>query len=154
MVKMPSYFKENGYTAPKDPANGPFQYAFNTDKTAFDYWKEHPEIGANFNTFMAGKRASRPTWAQWWPVESLIFRSQELDPSKALLVDVGGSRGHDVQGFKNKFPNRGRLILEDLPQVIDDIKELDSDIERVKYDFFTPQPIIGLSLFSETRYSY
>jgi len=61
-----------------------------------------------------------------------------------LLVDVAGGRGHDIQAFKKAFPNKkGRLVLEDLPAVIDDISELDEGIERVKYDFFTPQPIKG-----------
>ncbi|KAF2261350.1 sterigmatocystin 8-O-methyltransferase [Lojkania enalia] len=147
MIKMPSYFKTNGYSTPKDPSNGPFQFAFNTNKNAFDYWHQNPSVAANFNTFMKGKRASRPSWADWWPVESLIFRAMELDTNRCLLVDVGGGRGHDVQSFKDKFPNRGRLVVEDLPAVIDDIKELDNDIERVKYDFFTPQPVEGARIY-------
>lgn len=144
MVKMPSYLKANGYITPSDPANGPFQFAFGTNKTAFEYWRdEAPALVTNFNTFMKGKRASRPSWSEWWPLESQIFEKTELDPHGVLLVDVGGNRGHDIQIFKDRFPNRGRLVLEDLPAVIQDIKKLDEDIERVEYDFFTPQPVRG-----------
>lgn len=38
---------------------------------------------------------------------------------------------------------RGKLALQDLPFVIDDISDLDGKIERVKHDFMTPQPIHG-----------
>jgi hypothetical protein len=34
-------------------------------------------------------------------------------------------------------------VLQDLPPIIDDIKELHPDIVKVKYDFFTSQPIKG-----------
>lgn len=140
---MPSYFKKNGYSTPQNPSNGPFQYAFNTDKNAFDYWQGIPEVAANFNTFMSGKRGTRPSWSEWYPVETQVLDGVELDPKKVLLVDVGGGRGHDVQCFMNNFPGEGRLAVEDLPSVIEDIKDLDEGIERVKYDFFTPQPIKG-----------
>jgi hypothetical protein len=144
MVKMPEYLKKIGYQTPTDPANGPFQYAFDTEKSAFDYWNDKPEIIANFNTFMKGKRASRPSWAEWWPVDSLLLQPGDLDSEKVLVVDVGGGRGHDIEGFRNMFPNRGRLVLEDQPSVIADIQELHPDIERVGHNFFTPQPIIGM----------
>lgn len=100
----------------------------------------------NFNLAMAGIRGSRPSWIEWWPVETRILR-EDINESAPLLVDIAGGRGHDVQAFHRKFPNhKGKLVLEDLPRVIDDIKELDSEIERVKYDLFTPQPIHGKRL--------
>jgi hypothetical protein len=37
----------------------------------------------------------------------------------------------------------GRLVLEDLPVVIDAIKELDPKIERMNHDFHTEQPVKG-----------
>lgn len=144
MAKMPSFFKENGYRQPEDPLKGALQYAFNTDKEAFDYWHKMPHVLDNFNTFMTGNRGSRPSWVEWWPVESQVFSGLDLEENGVLLVDIAGGRGHDVQAFKNRFPKQpGRLAVEDLPAVIDDIKELDAGIERVKYDFFTPQPIEG-----------
>ena len=64
--------------------------------------------------------------------------------SDALFVDITGGRGHEVSQLKAKFPDApGRFILEDLPVVIDDIKELDTSIERIKYDFFVSQPVKG-----------
>lgn len=143
MSKMPAFFKNTRYSQPEDPTKGALQHAFGTDKEAFDFWHQFPEILDNFNTFMTGNRGSRPAWIEWWPVEERIFKGVRLDDSCPVLVDVAGGRGHDVEAFKNKFPNTGRLVVEDLPLVIDDIKDLDVEIERVKYDFFTLQPIHG-----------
>jgi hypothetical protein len=97
---------------------------------------------------MTGIRGSRPSWIEWWPIEERIFDPNvELDDSSPLLVDIAGGRGHDIQAFGRKFSDtNGRLILEDLPAVIDDIKQLDERIVRVKHDFFTPQPIKGMCI--------
>jgi hypothetical protein len=36
------------------------------------------------------------------------------------MVDVAGGRGHDLKKFRAKFPHApGRLIVEDLPQVLE-----------------------------------
>ena len=60
-----------------------------------------------------------------------------------LMVDVGGGRGHDLLELaKRKGPEHGRLILQDLPEVIADAPELEL-VESMGYDFFTPQPVKG-----------
>jgi hypothetical protein len=38
---------------------------------------------------------------------------------------------------------KGRVILQDLPKVIEDISEPLPGVEKMGYDFFTPQPIKG-----------
>ncbi|KAL1603442.1 hypothetical protein SLS60_005029 [Paraconiothyrium brasiliense] len=144
-VKMPAYFKKTAYSQPEDPRDGLFQYSFGTDKEIFEFWSSQPDVIDNFNTCMTGIRGSRPSWIEWWPVEQRIL-NEDLrdDPSEVLLVDVAGGRGHDVQAFGRKFEAcKGRLVLEDLPAIIGDIKQLDERVERVEYDFFTPQTIIA-----------
>jgi hypothetical protein len=75
-------------------------------------------------------------------LQKSVFGS--VDPSKPLLVDIGGGLGHDLAAFHARFPSlSGRLILQDLPAVINDIEELSPSIERTVYDFFTPQPVKG-----------
>lgn len=92
---------------------------------------------------MEGSRDDTLHWADWFPVQEQILDGASAD--RPLLVDVGGGRGHDIAGFKQKFPcGSGRLVLEDLPSVIEDIKLLDSDIQRIKHSFFDPQPVKGL----------
>jgi hypothetical protein len=55
------------------------------------------------------------------------------------MINIDGSRGHGLKGLRNKFPKvEDKFVLPDLQLVIDGIEELHGDIERMKYDFFTP----------------
>lgn len=96
---------------------------------------------------MSAYRQGRPSWMDpdFFPVEELLIKGASLDPDAVFLVDIGGNIGHDIAEFHQKHPDvPGRLILQDLPPVIEQIEELGSKIERMPYDFFTPQPIIGM----------
>ena len=147
MVKMPEYFKVNGYRCPTHPEDGPFQYAFQTREGAFQHWHKQPSVLDEFNTFMQGVRGSRPSWVEWFPIHNRILAG--ADGSGVLLTDVGGGRGHDVEAFRKRFPDaKGELVLQDLPAVINDIKILDDSIQRQEYDFFSPQTIQGISPIS------
>lgn len=80
-------------------------------------------------------------WFEFFPTES---RFSDTSANAPLLVDVGGGLGHGIAVFHAKFPALpGKLILQDLPAAIEDIKVLTPAIERMKYDFFTPQPVKG-----------
>jgi hypothetical protein len=80
----------------------------------------------------------------FFPVQEKLIDGFEKSVDSALLVDIGGSFGHDIGEFCRKFPDApGRLILQDLPVVIDQINSLDNKIERMKYDFYTEQPVKG-----------
>lgn len=92
---------------------------------------------------MEGGRDDTSHWADWFPVQEQIIDGWSAD--RPLLVDIGGGRGHDIEGFKQRFPiGAGKLVLEDLSSVVEDIQELDSGIQRIKHSFFEPQPIKGL----------
>ena len=69
---------------------------------------------------------------------------QHTNPQRPLLVGIGGGLGHDISAPRARYPDLpGCLILQDLPRVIDQIKELGPGIEVMGYDFFTPQPVKG-----------
>ena len=53
--------------------------------------------------------------------------------------------GHELANFHKAHPDvPGRLILQDLPIVLDKVRDNPSqDIELMNYDFFTPQPVKG-----------
>jgi hypothetical protein len=140
-AKTPRYMKEAGHRCPTDPANGLIQYAFQTKLEMFDLLNSMPEILQAFNTFMGSTMGARKYWVDWYPVEENLL--QNTSESTALIVDVGGGKGHDLQAFHQKHPKTGRLVLQDLPQAIDNVEDLDSTIEREIYDFFTDQPIRG-----------
>jgi hypothetical protein len=79
-------------------------------------------------------------WFDFFPVEEKL---RVESPSAPLLVDVGGGLGHDLIALRQHHPNLpGKLILQDIPVVIDSIQEpLPGDIQAMKHDFFASQPV-------------
>ena len=140
-VHMPTFLSHTSYANPEGPM-GCFQSAFSTSLQLFPWLMEHPDQMVNFNDLMIGQRLSRVEWYSFVPAETLILDGYHEGTD--LLVDIGGNRGGDLEGFKKQFPQvKSGLVLQDLPPVIDDIASLDEDIVRMKYDFFTPQPVKG-----------
>lgn len=96
-----------------------------------------------FYIHMAGRKANLPVWVDWFPVQDRIIDGFEYEEGGVLLVDVAGGRGHDLERFHGKFPSTpGRLIVEDLPQVVEGINPR-SGIECQPIDLFEPQPVKG-----------
>ncbi|KAF8848056.1 sterigmatocystin 8-O-methyltransferase [Acephala macrosclerotiorum] len=144
LVHLPSWLTKTGYKNPEGPETC-FQSAFNTELQCFPWLMEHPDHMSNFNNLMTGQRMNRTEWFDFADVDSILFDGLDSkDDHSTLLIDIGGGRGHDLEAFRKKFPDvKQRLVLQDLPPVINDIKELDSSIVRMKHDFFTEQPIKG-----------
>ena len=113
----------------------------------FDWLKTNPKRQNAFNTVMGISRAHRgEEWFDFYPVEKKLF--QGLDRSRVLLVDIGGGLGHDLVAFKNRFSDPpGYLVLQDLPGVIDSIKDLPSGIKAIPHDFFTSQPVKNAKVY-------
>lgn len=145
LSKFPDYFRQNGYKSPGDAYSGPFQYAMGTKLHCFEWLMENPEHRNAFSNTMKATRLGRgENWFEFFPTEERFSHHSALDASKPLLIDIGGGLGHDLMAFKANYPNiLGRLILQDLPMVIDNIKEIGPGLETMQYDFFSPQPIKG-----------
>ncbi|KAF5540150.1 O-methyltransferase B [Fusarium mexicanum] len=136
----------NSWKDATDISNSPLQLGYKTEKTFFEHLHTNPPYGQLFHLHMGGYRQGRPSWMDtgFFPVQEKLIDGFENSDDSALLVDIGGSFGHDIGEFCRKFPDApGRLILQDLPVVIDQITSLDNKIERMKYDFYTEQPIKG-----------
>ncbi|KAF3021971.1 hypothetical protein E8E14_010378 [Neopestalotiopsis sp. 37M] len=140
--KAPEYFKEYGYRCPTDPRDGLMQYAFQTKLTTFELFTSMPQVFKDFNTFMGNTMGSRSYWVDWYPIQERLLDGA-VQSSAALLVDVGAGKGHDLQALHKKFPDQGRLILQDLDSVVNSLTNLDPAIEQMTYDFFTEQPVKG-----------
>ncbi|KAI0477477.1 S-adenosyl-L-methionine-dependent methyltransferase [Xylariaceae sp. FL0804] len=144
LANMPFYLEKTGFKHPSG-SPGPFQDAHKTADGLFPWLIKDPAMMANFQAFMSGQRGSRTQWFDLLDVDAMLLADPATkDPEAALLVDVGGGGGHDIAEFYRRFPHvQGRLVLQDLPEVIDAIVDLDGRIERVKHDFFEPQPVKG-----------
>ena len=152
LAQLPAWFKSNGYRSPTSAISGPLQHIFTTDLPSFEYWATLPgDVMQNFNTYMTGNQSSRSNWCEWFPVEHNVLRcakknddDDDDDDDHVLIVDVAGGRGHYLETFRHKFPDaKGRMVLQDLPHVINDVHGLDSRIESMAHDMFLPQPIKG-----------
>ncbi|RDW89970.1 uncharacterized protein DSM5745_01745 [Aspergillus mulundensis] len=146
-AKLFDYFEKNGYRNPDDAYDGPFQYAYGTSDHYFDWLKKNPEVQHAFNVAMTEtERDSGDYWFDLYPVTEKLATS---DPDRVSIVDIGGGVGHTLRAFAKRFPELpGKLVLEDLPQVIDDIKEpLPENMDTVKHSMFEPQPIHGAQVY-------
>lgn len=123
---------------------GPFQFAYDTSLNFFAYLQANNPLGMQFNHHMGGYSRGRPTWMDRFPTQERLIVGAKTGAEDVLLVDIGGSVGHDLEAFHTRHPSApGRLILQDLTVVLDQITTLTPTIERQPYDFHTPQPIRG-----------
>lgn len=144
--RLPEYFKQNGYRNPTDGKNGPFQFSLDTELPFFEFIHSDPRKLKNFNTFQSGNRTARGTWLDRFPVDKVFLG--DFNPSvkrqSPVLVDMGGGTGRDVSAFLRRYPQvAGYLVLQDLPNTIDALDELDRGIMPMAHDLFEPQTIIG-----------
>lgn len=121
----------------------------------FDWIEEDPKAFKDFHTFMAASRRRRPIFVDWFPVQERIIDGYkpvqshfgEGPANDVLIVDIGGANGRDLEVFRKKFPQApGRMILEDRPLAVAEAKFSAGNMEALAYDFFTPQPVKGMSL--------
>lgn len=58
---------------------------------------------------------------------------------RPLVVDVGGSKGHDLEEFLERHPDitKGSLVLQDLPEVLDGLA-VNPAITVCPHDLFAP----------------
>ncbi|KAK2017329.1 S-adenosyl-L-methionine-dependent methyltransferase, partial [Colletotrichum eremochloae] len=76
-----------------------------------------------------------------YPTERLV---EGAGPCRALVVDVGGGRDHNLKKFPLRCPRVAArdLMLLDLPECLKEIRP-DPTFTAQPYDFFTQQPMRG-----------
>ena len=142
---LPRYMRETGVhqfpTRPEDKS--PFFYAHNIQ--FWDFFDKNPEDRRDFDEYMVERRKGLTQWHEMFPMASILGPNTKRDPEAVLFVDVGGNKGHEAASFHKAHPDiTGRLILQDLPPMIDRVsKDPPEGIELMPYDFFTPQPVKG-----------
>ena len=126
-----------------------------SDLPIFEWLAQNPHMAADFNLFMTNHRP-QTHWSETFPIEEKLFKDSAvpINPAAPLVVDVAGGFGHDLRIVKNKLAPKynkgGRFVLEDQASVIDTVPDdlRDADIEYVKHDFFTPQPVRGARVYT------
>lgn len=151
--KFPRYLKERGYKNPTNKDDSPWKFGMDTDDHYFE-WISRPgrEFEADaFHNHMRFKTLGLK-WHEMPNIIESVFGSGNLSADDVLMVDVGGSSGHDLVSFRNNHSNMpGRLVLQDLPSAIEAAEangELKGKgIEAYQHDFFTPENIIGARVY-------
>lgn len=146
---LPAWLKKNDYTSPTEGKNSPFSLGFKTDLHFFEFLSanpEYPNLAGQFNNLMSAYHQGRASWMDpgFYPVQDNLIQGARTGTDEVFLVDVGGNKGHDLEEFKSKWPEvPGRLILQDQPHVLAEIRSLNPAIEVTAHDFFTEQPVKG-----------
>lgn len=145
-MALPSFLARTEYRNPSSAKRCAFNDAFSTKDTMFEWFPKHPELLQDFNVWMTGQREGRTHWLDFFPLETQIFQGFQEGDRAVMLVDVGGAFGHEVEAIKIKYPKvAGKFILQDLPDTLSKAVKV-SGMETMAYNFFTPQPVQGLTL--------
>ena len=106
----------------------------------WEHLKKNPKAEKTVGLVMSAYAADRPSLADVYPTEALVKNAKA---DSALLVDCCGGIGHDIVAFRRTHSEE-KLTLQERPKVTSNIKDLDRSIEKMEYDFFTPQPLKSL----------
>ncbi|KAJ5411014.1 uncharacterized protein N7487_005373 [Penicillium crustosum] len=129
LAKVPEFLRRQDHRNPEGTTTGPLQFAEKIDESIWTWLPQNPENLDSCNTFMEGDRGARPSWLEWFPVEER-------------------GRGHDLAAFLARYPDvLGRLVLEDLPHVLEESTVDVGRIEKQAFDLFKPQPIHGARIY-------
>lgn len=146
VMALPSHLRKTNLRNPTDGTDCAFQLGYDTKEHFFEFLGSHPIAAKQFNNHMSAYHQGRPSWmdAGFYDVPGLAEPATE--DNCVLIVDMGGSLGHDLSELRRKWPHvPGRFILQDLPAVIKQAQtmKLHQSIEPMVHDFFTEQPIKG-----------
>ncbi|KAI9697134.1 MAG: hypothetical protein M1820_007950 [Bogoriella megaspora] len=150
-LALPSWLKRRGYTTPTEMTDAPFAQGHGAppEQSFFAWLQAHPSMAMEFNIFMGAHRVGARTWLDKSELVALINEAHDAskDQDRAFFVDVGGGIGQQCEALNTKLPGlKGRIILEDLPKVVEKAK-LSDGIEAVGMDFFQEQPVKGATAY-------
>lgn len=142
--KLPEYFRTHTQSDLYDLTKSPYAWAVGHEgKTYYEaISSEEPRKLHNFNLCMATSESVTPILGMfpWATVKAQV----EADVSRAFVVDIGGGRGQFLKAVQKEAPAGfdAKMILQDRPDVLASLTAEDvPGIEKMDYDFFTPQPV-------------
>jgi hypothetical protein len=145
---LPYFLASNKFKNPTDISTGNWQYGKESGNNFFQDMPLKPDMARDFHAAMqCHSKYNLTPWPEVYPTDTVLDAAKEKEGSK-LVVDVGGSKGHDLEKFLARHPGipAGSLVLQDLPDVVKDVK-LDAAISVEAYDFFQEQPVKGARVY-------
>ena len=145
MQALPDFFASTGYQDITDGRSTIFQKAFKTEMPAYEWLAAHPDRFASLQRFMTVQR-----FGDWTSISTLRDELEEWSRQSETVafVDIGGGAGQQCVRLKERLPSlHGRIVLQDLPEVITRLPTVDG-VDSMGHDFFQPQKVKGGFLFS------
>jgi hypothetical protein len=166
--RLPGYLQSTEYKVPDNINAGLFQDTFQTKMPFWDWMQTHKGEQGAFHRLMEATASSKEkAWTNYIPDKwySKRLTSVTAHNEKFVFVDVGGSHGHEMEAFMQRFPAiKGRYILQDLESVsegigtetghgsmCEDIPRRSNGIERMPHSFLDPQPIRAANIYLLSR---
>ncbi|KAF7561197.1 hypothetical protein G7046_g2951 [Stylonectria norvegica] len=143
---LPFFLKETEFKNPTDLNNCNWQYLRGPENNFFQFVGSNPLVTRGFNDAMeCHSKYNLTPWPEVYPTDTIVDAAK---PDRALVVDVGGSKGHDLEKFSLRHPDipAGSLILQDLPDILKDVTP-PAAVSVQAHDFFTPQPVKGARVY-------
>ncbi|PVH79658.1 o-methyltransferas-like protein [Cadophora sp. DSE1049] len=142
------FFKKNGWQNPTSPTNNPYTFTHRTNgKTMWEFMAQFPDRTEAFNAAMQAQTAGLGWIVGIFPFEAELSKVP-TDDETVLVIDIGGGRGQATVEIRTLTKEiKGRVILQDLPDVVNEISEPLPGIELMKYNFFEPQPVKGALIY-------
>ncbi|KAF4303886.1 O-methyltransferase family 2 [Botryosphaeria dothidea] len=145
------YFAKYGRKNPTEPTHNPCAYAYGTeDKTFFEVIEG--ERLQDFNTTMQTLDFVLPIRGMF-PFQWITENVHRVPDDTALVVDVGGGQEQALRQIMQECPDipAERLVLQDLPSVIEDAKVGDfpelQGVQKMPHNFFEEQPVKGALVY-------
>ena len=139
LLHLPKFLADTGYQNPTDSVESNFKSSHGV--SIWEFFKQNPKTQMAFGTVLHAYASNRGKLADVYPVDNLLRKAGD---DTVLLVDCGGNIGYDIEAFRKAYPQpSGKLVLQDLPEVIGSITGLDSTIQKMDFDLFKPQPVQG-----------
>ncbi|KAF7932151.1 uncharacterized protein EAE97_009172 [Botrytis byssoidea] len=142
-IKLPEYFRTHSKEDLYDLTKGPYAYGHGLEgKTYYEVISHTPERLHMFNTTMVTMERQSPITGMY-PFATLKHEV-EAEKERPFVVDIGGGRGQALIAIQKEAPEGfgAKMILQDRSDVLESLTEQDiPNIEKMVYDFHTPQPI-------------
>lgn len=157
-VLAASPFQYASYVAERDPAqvndvaHTIFSHIHGQEgQSFFHVLAKDQDMLRVFDRAMNAKEGDRQPVLGLFPFETLAGGAGSDDVP--LLVDIAGGDGNALRSILHAHPNfAGRVVLQDLPQVLDAIpKEKLEGIRPMHYDFNDAQPVEGARAYHLRR---
>ncbi|OJJ44241.1 hypothetical protein ASPZODRAFT_18431 [Penicilliopsis zonata CBS 506.65] len=138
--RLPAYFAELGAKDTTSITINPFSWGNNKlGQTFFEIISQDENRLKLFDIAMSTQDNVLPVLGMY-PFGTELANVPDTD-TRALLVDIGGGRGHSLLQIQEEWPDlKGKFVLQDRPMVLNPLPEM-LGIEKMAHDFFTPQPV-------------